>query len=59
MFLDIKLLNEVESTLNTSLVLIKAVNNYAIVTRELRKRVGKRDGGSQMKGCLSANCAIN
>lgn len=59
MFLDIKLLNEVASTLNTSLILIKAVNNYAIVTHELRKRVGKRDGGSQMKGCLSANCTIN
>lgn len=58
MFLDIKLLNEVKSTLNTSLILIKAVNDYAIVTHELRKRAGRRDGGSQMKGCLPANHTI-
>lgn len=59
MFLDIKLLNAVESALNTSLILIKAANHYAIITQELWKRAGRRDGRSQMKGCLAANPAIN
>lgn len=58
-FLDIKLLNQAKSTLNTSLILIKAVNNYAMVARKLQKRDGMRDGGSQMKGCLQITQLIS
>lgn len=56
MFWDIKLLNEVESTWNTSLMLIKAVINYAMVTRQPCREQGC---ASQMKGGLSGNPPVH